>query len=103
MIIQIETLHTAPSHRRSFIADRADEQTELLYGLSDLIRYNWPKLAIQKALTGLARNIAAAKPAPGLVAQITGSLVAPPAPLPRAITHSMVGAVVHKYSHATGA
>ena len=93
MIIQIEILHTDPSHRRSFIADRADEQTELLYGLSDLIRYNWPKLAIPKALTGLARNIAAAKP----------GLVAPPAPLPRAIIHSIVGTVVHKYSHATGA
>ena len=95
MIIQIKILHSDPSHRRSFIANRADEQTELLYGLSDLIRYNWPKLAIPKALTGLARNIAAAKPAPGLVA--------PPALLPRAIIHSMVGAVVHKYSHATGA
>ena len=51
-------------------------------GLSDRVRYYWPRPAVQAALSRLRENIAAARPEPGIVAQALGGLVDPaPDPL----------------------
>ena len=75
----------------------------MLYGLSDRVRYYWPRPAIQAALGRLYDNIAASSPEPGIVAQFTGSLVdgtGEPATLARRVIDRMVGDVVRKYRGA---
>ncbi len=77
----------------------------MLYGLSDRVRYYWPRDPVRRALDQLFANIRTATPEPGLVAQFTGGLVAPvdPATLPEAVMAHMIGQVVAKYRNATGA
>ncbi|MFI0845895.1 class II D-tagatose-bisphosphate aldolase non-catalytic subunit [Mesorhizobium sp. IMUNJ 23232] len=94
-----------PHDWRAYVAADDREATMMLYGLSDRVRYYWPRPAIQAALTKLYENIAAARPEPGLVAQFTGRLVearGEPADLPRDIIETMVGDVVRKYRAAAG-
>lgn len=77
----------------------------MLYGLSDRIRYYWPRPAVQAALGRLFNNVAAARPEPGIIAQVTGGLVDPSpvgAGLPDRMVRDMVGAVVRKYRAAAG-
>ena len=94
-----------PRDWRAYVAADGREATMMLYGLSDRVRYYWPRPAIQAALTKLYENIASARPEPGLVAQFTGGLVearGEPADLPRRIINAMVGDVVRKYRAAAG-
>ena len=104
-ILQIlqETMQADPADWRAYIPSGPREQAMLLYGLSDRVRYYWPRPAVQQALQTLAANLAATRPEPGLVAQITGGLVGPDSPLPLSVIRRMVGAVVTKYRQATGA
>ncbi|MEQ1951630.1 class II D-tagatose-bisphosphate aldolase, non-catalytic subunit [Mesorhizobium sp. CN2-181] len=90
---------------RAYVAADDHEVTMMLYGLSDRVRYYWPRPAIQTALKKLYANIASVRPEPGLVAQFTGRLVeagSEPAGLARRIIDTMVGEVVRKYRAATG-
>ncbi|MEW9807640.1 class II D-tagatose-bisphosphate aldolase, non-catalytic subunit [Mesorhizobium sp. ZMM04-5] len=94
-----------PRDWRSHVASGAREREMMLYGLSDRVRYYWPRPAVQAALQRLCRNIAAARPEPGIVAQALGDLVDPkPAAenLPDRVIRNMVGAVVRKYRAAAG-
>ena len=76
-----------------------------LYGLSDRVRYYWPRGDLRAALDRLFANLRGARPEPGLVARVTGGLVEAidPASLPERVISRMVGDVVGKYRAATGA
>jgi D-tagatose-1,6-bisphosphate aldolase subunit GatZ/KbaZ len=94
-----------PRDWRAYVAADDREATMMLYGLSDRVRYYWPRPAIQAALQKLYANIGSARPEPGLVAQFTGRPVeasGEPADMPRRIIEAMVGDVVRKYRAAAG-
>jgi tagatose-1,6-bisphosphate aldolase non-catalytic subunit AgaZ/GatZ len=44
----------------------------MIFGLSDRVRYYWPKPQVQAALRALFDRLRSAHPPPGLVAQVTG-------------------------------
>jgi D-tagatose-bisphosphate aldolase class II non-catalytic subunit len=90
---------------RAYVAPGPREREMMLYGLSDRVRYYWPRPAVQAAVTKLYKNVAAARPEPGIVAQATGGLVDPmpaSADLPDRIVRRMVGDVARKYRAAAG-
>ncbi|MDI6025182.1 class II D-tagatose-bisphosphate aldolase, non-catalytic subunit [Corticibacterium sp. UT-5YL-CI-8] len=92
-----------PRDWRAYIAAGPREEAMMLYGLSDRVRYYWPRPALKAALKTLYANIAECRPEPGLVAQFTGGLATgkgAPETLPRRIVDAMVGAVVGKYRAA---
>ena len=91
-------------HWRAYVEPGPDEARMMLYGLSDRVRYYWPRPAVQAAQRALFDGLRAAAPAPGLVAQVTGEMVASvdPARLPETIIARMVGDVVARYRTATG-
>jgi D-tagatose-bisphosphate aldolase class II non-catalytic subunit len=93
-----------PAHWRAYVAPGPRATAMMLYGLSDRVRYYWPRPAIQAALARLYDNVATSSPEPGIVAQFTGSLVdgtGNPATLARRVIDRMVGEVVDKYRGAT--
>jgi D-tagatose-bisphosphate aldolase class II non-catalytic subunit len=100
-----EEMRADPRDWRAYVAADDREATMMLYGLSDRVRYYWPRPAIQAALQKLYANIASARPEPGLVAQFSGRPVetgGEPADLPRRVIEAMVGDVVRKYRAAAG-
>lgn len=103
--VLVAAMRADPADWRGHIAPGPREAALLLYGLSDRIRYYWPRDAVRGALARLMQNIRNARPEPGLVAQVTGGLIEPiaAATLPEQMIARMVGAVVDKYRNATGA
>lgn len=101
----LAAMRARPADWRPYVEVGPEEETMMLYGLSDRLRYYWPDPSVQSAQTRLFAALRHAKPAPGLVAQVTGGLVTDcdPATLPETVIRRMVGAVVHKYRIATGA
>jgi D-tagatose-1,6-bisphosphate aldolase subunit GatZ/KbaZ len=93
-----------PKDWRAYVEAGPEEGRMMLYGLSDRVRYYWPKPEVQAAVRALFDGLRAADLAPGLVAQVTGGMVGPvdPAGLPETITRRMVGEVVARYRRATG-
>lgn len=94
-----------PRDWRAYVAPGPREREMMLYGLSDRVRYYWPRPAVQAALAKLYQNVVAARPEPGIVAQATGGLVDPmptSADLPDRVVRRMVGDVVRKYRAAAG-
>jgi D-tagatose-1,6-bisphosphate aldolase subunit GatZ/KbaZ len=93
-----------PKDWRTYVEAGPEEGRMMLYGLSDRVRYYWPRPEVQAALRALFDGLHGAKLAPGLVAQVTGGLVGPvePAGLPETIVRRMVGDVVARYRRATG-
>lgn len=98
------TMADDPRDWRAYVAPGPDEAQMMIWGLSDRVRYYWPKPAVQAAQQALFASLRAANPPPGLVAQVTGgaACVTDPATLPETIIQSMVGAVVARYRTATG-
>jgi D-tagatose-1,6-bisphosphate aldolase subunit GatZ/KbaZ len=101
----LAAMRDRPADWRSYVEAGPREESLMLYGLSDRLRYYWPNPAVQAAQSRLFDALRAAPPAPSLLAQVTGGLVEgyDPATLPEAVIRKMVGAVVHKYRSATGA
>lgn len=101
----LDAMRARPADWRPYIATGGHEETLMLFGLSDRLRYYWPAPEVQAAKARLFAALRRATPMPGLVAQITGGLVAQwdQATLPEAVIRQMVGAVVQKYRSATGA
>lgn len=101
--LQVE-MHAAPAQWRGHVAPGPREAEDMLYGLSDRVRYYWPVPSVQAAWRRLCANLRAANPSPGIVAQALGALVEPgdPATLPERAVARMVGQVVTKYRTATG-
>ncbi|AWB47186.1 tagatose-bisphosphate aldolase [Gemmobacter aquarius] len=97
-----QTMHNDPSDWRAYVAADDREAAMMLYGLSDRVRYYWPRPHVQSAVTALYDRLRAATPEPGLVAQVTGGMVrsSDPATLPETIIDTMVGAVVRRYRQA---
>lgn len=93
-----------PRDWRAHVAKGQDEGLMMIWGLSDRVRYYWPKPQVQAAQQALFASLRAAHPPPGLVAQVTGGPVAQidPATLPETVIQTMVGAVVARYRTATG-
>jgi D-tagatose-1,6-bisphosphate aldolase subunit GatZ/KbaZ len=103
-IVADEMTHD-PGDWQSYIA--ADERTEAMrvFGLSDRIRYYWPRPRVAEALQRLFANIDTARPERGLIAQYAPMLLdAPPSasPLSMRLISAHVGQVVEKYRRATG-
>jgi len=94
-----------PAEWRSYIAD--DDRTDAmrLFGLSDRVRYYWPRPRVAQALQQLFANLDAARPERGLVSQYAPFLLDAPdsrQPLSTRIVAEHVGRVVGKYRRATG-
>ncbi|MCF8516821.1 MAG: class II D-tagatose-bisphosphate aldolase, non-catalytic subunit [Rhodobacteraceae bacterium] len=101
----LAAMRDQPAYWRAYVETGPREESLMLYGLSDRLRYYWPTPAVQAAQSRLFAALRAAPEAPALLAQVTGSLVTAydPATLPETVIRKMVGAVVHKYRSATGA
>ena len=99
----LAAMRARPADWRAYVEDGPRETTLMLFGLSDRLRYYWPDAAVQQAQARLFAALRQARPEPGLVAQVTGGLVAAtdPASLPETVIRRMVGAVVQKYRTAT--
>jgi len=98
----LAAMRARPADWRAYVPPGPQEERMMLYGLSDRLRYYWPDAGVQAALARLMAALAAAKPPPGLVAQVTGGLVDADTS-PDIVIRRMVGAVVRKYRTATGA
>lgn len=100
----LAAMQADPAHWRGHVPAGPGQDQRLLYGLSDRVRYYWPVPAVRAAWAGLTGALAARPPAPGVVAQALGALVAPAAgaALPALAVQRMVGQVVQKYRNATG-
>ena len=100
----LAAMRARPGDWRGYIPPGAQEETLMLYGLSDRLRYYWPDPSVQAACQRLFTALRQTRAAPGLIAQVTGGLVTDtPDTLPESLIRQMVGAVVHKYRIATGA
>lgn len=101
----LAAMRRRPSDWRAYIPPGQREESMMLFGLSDRLRYYWSVPEVQAAQARLFATLRSARPAPGLVAQVTGGLVTIPdsAQLPETVIRQMVGGVVHKYRSATGA
>lgn len=93
-----------PRDWQAYIDPGPDAPQMMIWGLSDRVRYYWPKPQVQAAQRALFTALRAAHPPPGLVAQVTGGLAVPvdPATLPKTVIQANVGAVVARYRTATG-
>ena len=93
-----------PADWRPYIADNDRAAAMRLFGLSDRVRYYWPRPRVAAALQRLFANIDAATPEIGLIAQFAPPR-RPPAnsrlPLSARIIADNVEAVVGKYRRAT--
>jgi D-tagatose-bisphosphate aldolase class II non-catalytic subunit len=105
----IEALERAmdadPKHWRPYIEKTPDERLMRLYGLSDRLRYYWPKPEVQAALRRLVENVDSRAVPVGLVSQCLGDMLMerPEPSLSKRAFASKVGAVVSKYRRAAGA
>lgn len=93
-----------PRDWQAYVDPGPDMPQMMVWGLSDRVRYYWPKPQVQAAQLALFTALRAAHPPPGLVAQVTGGLAVPvdPATLPETVIQANVGAVVARYRTATG-
>ena len=101
--VLLSEMRADPKVWRAYVAPGPREEEMMLYGLSDRVRYYWPRPAVQAALSRLYENVAAARPEPGIVAQAVGGLPgSAPAgtDLPVSIVRRLVGEVVRKYRAA---
>jgi D-tagatose-1,6-bisphosphate aldolase subunit GatZ/KbaZ len=94
-----------PSEWRRYIADDERADAMRLFGLSDRVRYYWPRPPVAQALQRLFANLDAGRPEIGLIAQYAPFLLDAPTsrdPLSSRIIAEHVGRVVAKYRRATG-
>lgn len=93
-----------PRDWQAYVDPGPDMPQMMIWGLSDRVRYYWPKPQVQAAQLALFTALRAAHPPPGLVAQVTGGLAVPvdPATLPETVIQANLGAVVARYRTATG-
>jgi D-tagatose-1,6-bisphosphate aldolase subunit GatZ/KbaZ len=95
-----------PKHWQGYVVDGPRAKTQLLFGLSDRVRYYWPDRTIAECLGRLYANIDAAPVDLGLISQFAGLAPEQSAggvPLSRRIIAGKVGAVVAKYRSACAA
>jgi D-tagatose-bisphosphate aldolase class II non-catalytic subunit len=94
-----------PATWQSYIAPDERAEAMRIFGLSDRVRYYWPRPRVAEALQRLFANIDGSEPEIGLIAQYAPFLLegaASPAPLSTRIVAAHVGRVVAKYRRATG-
>jgi D-tagatose-bisphosphate aldolase class II non-catalytic subunit len=99
-----EEMTADPKYWRDYIAADTREDAMRLFGLSDRIRYYWPKPRIAAALQRLYDNIDNGHPEIGIMSQFIPSLDTERAEqrsLSSQIIRINVGAVVAKYRRAT--
>jgi D-tagatose-bisphosphate aldolase class II non-catalytic subunit len=100
MAVIAAAMNHDPVYWQGYVAN--DSRAELLkiFGLSDRIRYYWPRPEIQKALKVLSSNIDLASGETGLIAQFASLPERRELPLSQEIIQARVGAVVNKYRAA---
>ncbi len=93
-----------PRDWRAYVEQGPDEDRMMIWGLSDRVRYYWPKPVVKAAVARLFAALRNSGPEPGLLAQVTGGLAGPvdAAMLPETVIGRMVGDVVMRYRKATG-
>jgi len=99
-----QAMDAQPEHWRGYIPKGPDERLMRLYGLSDRVRYYWPRPQVQAALGRLFASLDAARIPPGVVSQAVGEMLierSEPTLSARVIA-AKVGAVVDKYRRASG-
>ncbi len=96
-------MHANPRHWQGYVTSGPGRDVELLFGLSDRIRYYWPHPEIQSALQILCANIDAAANQTALISQfacLDEKVKASGLTLSQKIIQSRVGAVAEKYCSA---
>ncbi len=96
----LNVMNNEPKHWQGYVAQGARCNLELLFGLSDRIRYYWPQPKIQNALKILYANIDAATSELGLISQyanLQSDSSEGGQSLSQQIVQSRVGAVAAKY------
>jgi D-tagatose-1,6-bisphosphate aldolase subunit GatZ/KbaZ len=94
-----------PTDWRNYIAPDDRAEAMRLFGLSDRIRYYWPRPRVAEALQRLFANIDGSQPEMGLLAQYAPFLLEAEetsTPLSTRIIAAHLGRVVGKYRRATG-
>ncbi len=93
-----------PRHWQGYFPAGQAEHVSRLFGLSDRVRYYWPKPEISATLARLRNNIDSAAVPSGLVSQYAGPMIHPGdgVTLSTAIIQAKVGGVVAKYRSACG-
>lgn len=94
-----------PADWRNYIAPGDRAEAMRLFGLSDRIRYYWPRPRVAEALQRLFANIDANRPEMGLLAQYAPFLLDAAetgTPLSTRIIAAHLGRVVGKYRRSTG-
>jgi D-tagatose-bisphosphate aldolase class II non-catalytic subunit len=100
MAVIAKAMDDDPKYWRGYIADDGNAGLSRIFGLSDRIRYYWPKAEIQDALKALCSNIDRASGESGLIAQFASLPELRTLPLSQEIIQARVGAVVAKYRAA---
>ena len=100
MSVIANVMNANPIYWQGYIANDAHAELMKIYGLSDRIRYYWPRKEIQDALKILHANIDGASGEIGLIAQFANLPERRTLPLSQEIIQSRVGAVVNKYLSA---
>ena len=100
MAVIAAAMNEYPVFWQGYIANDGRAEHLKIFGLSDRIRYYWPRVEIQKALKVLCANIDLASGETGLIAQFANLPEQPALPLSQEIIQARVGAVVDKYRAA---
>ena len=94
----------SPEHWRGYVPQDDAEGLTRLFGLSDRIRYYWPRPEVQTALRRLFANVDDARVPPGLVSQFAGEMLLERSEptLSQRLIAAKVEAVVTRYRRASG-
>jgi len=92
-----------PGNWRSYVPPGPNERVDRLFGLSDRVRYYWPRQGVAAAVNNLKSRIDSAAISPGLVSQFGGALddEIGTRRLSARLVQSKVGAVVDRYRAAS--
>jgi D-tagatose-1,6-bisphosphate aldolase subunit GatZ/KbaZ len=97
-----QAMDAEPEHWRPYIPPGPEERLMRLYGLSDRVRYYWPRARVQAALGRLFASVDGARVPPGVVSQAVGDMLLERAErtLSARVIAAKVEAVVGRYRRA---
>jgi D-tagatose-1,6-bisphosphate aldolase subunit GatZ/KbaZ len=95
--VLLEAMRAEPSDWRPYVEAGPGEEDRMLNGLSDRLRYYWPRPAVRRAVAALLAEAREGRPA-----KVPEDWPADPARLPETLIDRNVGAVVARYRQATG-
>ena len=97
-----QAMDAEPEYWRPYIPPGPEERLMRLYGLSDRVRYYWPRVLVQAALGRLFASVDGARVPPGVVSQAVGDMLLErdERTLSARVIAAKVEAVVGKYRRA---